>query len=139
MKRMMGEVGLDGRVFYSNFTQRGVKYERWMSPEAYHNQRLSIARQNAKTRAHKAGVDFDLTHAHLRAIFPADRRCPALGTLMVWGGDSDSSPTLDRIVPTLGYVHGNVEFLSNRANRIKSNATTDEVVRVANYLKGKLN
>ncbi len=38
-----------------------------------------------------------------------------------------------------GDVVGNVEFISSLANRIKTNATTDQVIRVANYLKGKLN
>ena len=57
---------------------------------------------------------------------------------MEWGDkDRDTSPSVDRHEPSKGYVQGNVIWLSNKANRIKSNATTDEIVRVAEYLKDK--
>jgi hypothetical protein len=56
---------------------------------------------------------------------------------MVWGiGVNDNSPSLDRKTPELGYVRGNVAFISTKANRIKSNATTEEIFAVAKYLQG---
>jgi hypothetical protein len=63
--------------------------------------------------------------------------CPALRIPLVWGGEGgrSNSPSLDKKVPALGYVRGNVAFMSNKANQIKSNATTEEVFRVANFLK----
>ena len=36
------------------------------------------------------------------------------------------SPSLDRIVPELGYVKGNIRVISNRANHLKSDATLEE-------------
>lgn len=44
--------------------------------------------------------------------------------------------SLDRIVPSLGYVPGNVAVISHRANRIKSDATADELRAVADWLDG---
>jgi len=55
--------------------------------------------------------------------------CPVLGlTLVVSKGVlSDTSPSLDRIVPALGYVKGNVRVISYRANRLKCDATIAEL------------
>ena len=46
----------------------------------------------------------------------------------------DNSPTLDKLLPHLGYVPGNILVISNRANRIKSNATVDELMLLADNL-----
>ena len=52
---------------------------------------------------------------------------------------SDNSPTLDRIVPELGYIKGNVWVICQLANRIKTNATADQILAVANSLYNRLN
>lgn len=65
--------------------------------------------------------------------------CPALGIPLFKAtgakAQGPNSPTLDRIVPELGYVRGNVRVISARANQIKSNATPEELLRVACYFK----
>jgi hypothetical protein len=56
----------------------------------------------------------------------------------VWGGEGDdrnNSPSLDRVVPELGYVEGNVVWISNRANILKRDAAWEELQRVAEWLK----
>ena len=47
----------------------------------------------------------------------------------------DYSPSIDRIIPELGYVKGNVQIICMLANRIKSNATPDQVIQVGTYFK----
>lgn len=47
----------------------------------------------------------------------------------------DGSPTLDRMVPSLGYVRGNVTVISAHANRIKSDASLAELRRVLRYVE----
>ncbi len=47
----------------------------------------------------------------------------------------DDSPSLDKIIPKLGYVKGNVWVVSNKANRIKSNATIEELELLVKNLK----
>ena len=42
----------------------------------------------------------------------------------------DDSPSLDRIVSSLGYVKGNIRVISYKANRVKSNATLEELRKV---------
>jgi len=45
-----------------------------------------------------------------------------------------SSPSLDRIIPGSGYVKGNVEIISMKANLIKSSAASRDLYRVADRL-----
>jgi hypothetical protein len=54
------------------------------------------------------------------------------------GVKSDSSPSVDRIIPSLGYVLGNVALLCWRCNNLKRNATPDELLTIAKWLSGKL-
>lgn len=97
--------------------------------KADHLNRLhnSILLSNAKTRAKRDGLPFDLTIDDV--VIP--ERCPILDIPLVRGGDQDDSPSIDKIVPALGYVRGNIAVISNRANRIKNNATPQELAKIA--------
>lgn len=55
--------------------------------------------------------------------------CPVLGIPIVANQpiSSDYSPSLDRFIPELGYIQGNVYVISNRANRIKNDASVEEI------------
>lgn len=61
--------------------------------------------------------------------------CPVLGIPLFKGTGklTDNSPTLDRIDSTGGYTKDNVLVVSARANRIKSDATIEELLKVALY------
>jgi hypothetical protein len=88
--------------------------------------------QRARSRANRSGIPFDITEED---IFIHDV-CPVLGIKLSTPGGKivDSTPSIDKIIPALGYVKGNVIIISNKANRIKSNATADEIRRVADWL-----
>lgn len=134
-KYKQGDKREDGR-FFSHYQKSGE--EQWLSPEAYHHRKLNNTLWNCKWRAKELDIPFTITIDDLIELYPKDNRCPVLGTLMEWGdsnGGRSTSPSLDRIRPELGYVKGNVCFISSRANTIKYNATTDELFRVANYMK----
>lgn len=62
-------------------------------------------------------------------------RCPILNIELCYENPriQDNSPTLDKIIPELGYVPGNVVVISWRANRIKSDATVMELMAVAQF------
>lgn len=89
--------------------------------------------QHAKHRAAAINVPFALTPDDITTV-PIS--CPILDIPLIMGDDQNhpSSPSLDRIVPELGYVPGNVHIISLRANMIKSNATRDDITRVAEWL-----
>jgi len=90
----------------------------------------------AKKRALRKGIPFDIS---LDDIVIPDK-CPVLGIELRKSTDGKphpESPSLDRIVPSLGYTKGNVEVISLRANSIKQNASADEILAVGNYCKLK--
>ena len=57
--------------------------------------------------------------------------CPLLGIKLTYenfkGNMPDNYATLDKIDPNKGYVEGNVQIVSFRANTLKSNATLEEL------------
>lgn len=90
--------------------------------------------RSAKQRAANHGIPFDITPDDI--IVP--EFCPALGLRLAVsrGSAKPHSPSLDRIVPELGYVPGNIQVLSHRANTIKSNASRSELEAIASFLRG---
>jgi len=89
---------------------------------------------SAKIRAKKHNVPFDLDLSEFPEI---PEKCPVLGIPLKGNSQSGpcwNSPTLDRIIPELGYVKGNIKIISHRANTIKSDATEDEILAVARYV-----
>ena len=102
-------------------------------PVTYRRNRMLI---NARYRARKMSLPFSLTIDDI----PENTHCPALGielnyTVGTAAGVRFDAPSLDRIVPELGYVPGNVEVISARANTIKHNATAEEIIAVGNWVK----
>ena len=97
---------------------------RWVveNPERY----LLIA---ARGRAKRFDVPFSITVKDI--IIP--EKCPALGTPFKKG--TPQAASLDRIVPVLGYVPGNVQVISRRANSIKHNANSKELQAVCDWLR----
>jgi hypothetical protein len=94
--------------------------------------RTAILR-GARARATKYGIPFDLTLQDI--VIP--EVCPVLGSPMCWGDSiTEHTPSLDRVVPDLGYVSGNVNIISFRANRLKNNATKEEVEALLAYITG---
>jgi hypothetical protein len=90
--------------------------------------------KRAEKRAIEKNIPFDLKPDDV--IIP--ELCPILGVKMTIGdgkGPHSSSPSLDRIVPSLGYVKGNVLVISMRANKIKSDGSLEDIEKVYNYLK----
>lgn len=86
--------------------------------------RLSLF-EGAKRRAKLYNLPFSIT---LEDIIIPDT-CPVLGIPIETGlpANSPQLPSLDRNIPDLGYMPGNVTVMSLRANSLKKNATLEEV------------
>jgi hypothetical protein len=90
---------------------------------------LNYARRNAKRRGEECSLELK------DIIIP--EYCPVLGIKLEPGSDShqDCSPSVDRIDSTKGYTKDNVWIISARANRIKNNATIEEIGMLYEALK----
>lgn len=91
----------------------------------------------AKHRARRLNIPFDLDCDDV--VIP--ERCPVFPEIVLSVGQrtsSNNSPTLDRLIPALGYVKGNVRVISLKANRLKNNATSAELRRIADWLDEQL-
>lgn len=66
--------------------------------------------------------------------------CPVLGIKMQPNkgakGNRDTSPSVDRIRPELGYIKGNIKVISYRANKLRNDATAEELEAVVAYIRG---
>ena len=93
----------------------------------------------AKQRAQRDGIPFLITVED--CVHPT--HCPVLGIQLEYGdgingsGPTDNSPSLDKIIPSLGYVPGNVIVVSNRANRLKQDATPEELQKLADFYNNR--
>ena len=95
--------------------------------------------RNAKSRALKVDVPFELTEQYLESIWTGV--CPVFQVRMDLPSHREShkrtpaTPSLDRLVPDKGYVPGNVLWISLRANQMKNDGTSDDLFRVAEWLQ----
>jgi len=112
------------------------------NPEYYARKRLEADSKvenriltRIKSRAKRDGIQFDLDLEDI--IVPI--KCPVLGiqiiTIPRGGCNQYGSPSVDRIIPELGYTKGNIRVISGRANLLKSNATVEELEKVLEDLR----
>lgn len=90
--------------------------------------------RSALERSQKNAIPFDLTPEYILQLgIPAV--CPVLGIpIRKEGGErTDNSPSIDKFYPDAGYVMGNVQIISWRANRIKNDGTPEEWQKIAEW------
>jgi hypothetical protein len=100
----------------------------------YCENKAAIMYYGAKRRAKKYGMEFDIELDDI--VIP--EVCPVLGILIITNSKKmlcDGSPTLDRIDNNKGYVKGNVRVISWRANKLKGEASVDELKKVIAYME----
>ena len=110
----------------------GTKEEKWASEEVYLLQNgptkgktkiISMMLSGARRRAREKDVPFTLTPAYLRKfdVF----RCSVTGVALECAATPTAkflSPSLDRIIPALGYVEGNIRIVAHGVNQCKGEA-----------------
>lgn len=88
---------------------------------------IRLLLNRAKHRALEKNIPFDLLEEDV--LLP--KQCPILGIDIVvirGNGRRKNGPSLDRIDPTKGYTKNNVWIISDLANKMKQNATKEELV-----------
>lgn len=91
--------------------------------------------RRAKKRAKDKGIEFSIDKDDI--IVPIE--CPILGVLLIVndGKNGNNSPSLDRIDSSKGYVKGNIQVISWRANSLKKDATLEELRKIVEHM-GKI-
>lgn len=97
--------------------------------------KLSLLR-SAKQRAKTKGLEFNIDISDIEL----PKVCPLLGiplssSYREVGKTIDNSYSIDRINPNKGYVKGNVWVISYKANRIKNDASLEELELIVKNLK----
>jgi hypothetical protein len=135
----------------------GVKKKREADPETfarerresaylcYHRQKssdpvrlwASNAVRAARGRAKRKNIEVSLDQEFIISIAP--ECCPVLGIPLLYASDTnkktDNSPTIDRLDPNVGYIPSNISVISEKANRGKSDASLDQLVRLLEYVE----
>lgn len=83
-----------------------------------------------KSRAARKNIEFDLELNDI--VLP--KTCPVLGQTLIYG-DKDWTYSLDRIDNSKGYVKGNIQIMSNRANRLKGDFDIKEFYSMIMFLE----
>jgi len=98
---------------------------------AYLKQKLNRKKSYCK----KIGITFGINEENIKI----PKICPVLNMELSIDNKEkkNNSPSLDRIIPELGYIPGNVMVISMKANRIKSNATLSEMGLIVSNSRGK--
>ena len=90
-----------------------------------------------KSWCKQRGIEFSLTQEYLEGIWTGV--CPVFGIKIILGAQgkgSHISAHLDRRDPSKGYVVGNVNWISGRANRIKYDASLEELKQIVAWVEG---
>ena len=97
-------------------------------------------RGGAYRRAGIKGLEFALPS--YKDLPKCPKKCPILNIVLKVGklkdsngGGTDNSPSLDRIDNNKGYVKGNLQIISRKANQMKSNANFEEIEMLYKYMK----
>ena len=99
--------------------------------------RLQMLINVSKQRAVLKGREHTITVFDLKTLWPHDGKCPVFGFELQFntGGFRETSPSIDRIDSSKGYTLDNIQIISWKANRLKSNATVEELEAVVFFMK----
>ena len=97
----------------------------------YHSIRESL--NGARKRAKEKGYPFDIT---IEDLMPFPTHCEVSGVELVYGkGDKKHGASLDKVVPSKGYVKGNVRIISQMVNFAKTDLTVKQLKKLIDYIE----
>lgn len=95
------------------------------------SQKVTALLQNIRRRCIYKNIPFSVT---LTDLTPLPMVCPDLHIPIEYNNRrsaTHNSASVDRIIPSLGYVPGNVRIVSRQANVMKQNASPTQLVQIA--------
>lgn len=116
------------KEYYAKNKEERLAYNRAYNAANPALMMLNRARRRASTKGLMFTIDLN------DIIIP--EYCPILlHKLVPSSGPRYNSPSLDRIISPLGYTKGNIQVISNRANCMKQDASPEELVLFAKWVK----
>lgn len=106
---------------YKNWKKKHPEFQLWI---------------NAKARAKKKNLPFSIKWKEI--VIP--EFCPVLGVKLEKSTNRKmqmASPSLDRMVPELGYIPSNIAVISCKANAMKSNGSLEEHKKLVLWLESQ--
>lgn len=109
--------------------------KQWRESNKDH-QRLYNLWNNCRYRAKKGGFECTITIDDIKI----PDKCPILNIDLIQGFDTgrDNSPSVDRIHLDRGYTPDNIQIISVKANRMKNNATLEQLVLLGKWAENQI-
>lgn len=123
---------------YNNAKKSKWRKEKIVGSPRHLNDLVEAARKRAK----QYNLPFNLKVKDLREIITT--HCPIFGFKFEINKSNkknnwETSPSLDRIIPSKGYVKENIIIVSLLANTIKSSANPNQILKVGTFYKELIN
>ena len=117
----------------SNTPKKPVKKRQKFTNEAAYIRDMIVS---AIKRAVKDNIPYNIDKLD-PTLLKLPSVCPVLGIPLFKGKKrpGDNSPSLDRIYPNKGYMIDNIHIISWKANRIKNDASTEELRKIVDYFE----
>ena len=124
------------KVYYMKYRKKWYKDNVEREREKRRNRARTFREENpekrmlsgAKDRARVQNLPFDLDLTDI--LIP--EYCPILDVKLEY--NTEFAPSLDKIDPKKGYVKGNVQVISRKANTMKQDATQEELEKFAKWV-----
>jgi hypothetical protein len=115
-------------------TQSTSHKKRWSGYSKAYRERFPFrAKVTAfRTKAAQLDLPFDLDESWF--IENQGTHCPVLG-IKYTTNHRDSQASVDRLIPERGYTKDNCRIISMKANRLKNNATVEELKKIIAYIE----
>lgn len=135
-----GDMDHDGRYFIGynsgGKSNGGFRAEKWASKQSWIRARIGLSYYKMRNRAEDKEIPINIDIEYLYSIFPIETMlCPILDIEMSFAGDRSNSPSIDRLQPDLGYVKGNVVWVSMLANIVKRERTPAQLRQIADWIE----
>lgn len=108
--------------------------DRWgRYKKRYNNDPIYRLKRNLQqVKQRNKHLPFDIT---IEDLLPIPETCPVLDIPLFFSDKvTDNTPTIDKVIPEQGYVAGNVNIISHKANRLKSDGNLEDFIEIVMYL-----